>query len=211
MSRRDKRQRRPRRKEPVQRQRDQWPTLANVLKRNPKTRWAVRLAVLAVLVFIVFADRLGYLGYDGDDWTRYHDKTFTVLRVIDGDTLDIAAPDGEHTATRVRLWGLDTPEKANAAENRPAEPFAEQALAFTLEHCEGRSVTLHLESHRIRGNYGRLLAHVELSDGRYLNELLLQQGFARADDRWYHDRLDRYDMFEEDAKQNRRGMWGSSE
>jgi len=44
------------------------------------------------------------------DTEKYHGKTFTVSNVVDGDTIDIDVPDGEYEHTRIRLWGIDTPE-----------------------------------------------------------------------------------------------------
>jgi len=44
------------------------------------------------------------------DVARYHGKTFTVVNVVDGDTIDVDVPDGEYEHTRIRLWGVDTPE-----------------------------------------------------------------------------------------------------
>ncbi|MHC4596883.1 MAG: hypothetical protein ACYS19_18295, partial [Planctomycetota bacterium] len=44
------------------------------------------------------------------DFQKYHTKTFTVVNVVDGDTVDVDVPDGEYKYTRIRLWGIDTPE-----------------------------------------------------------------------------------------------------
>ena len=44
------------------------------------------------------------------DVRKYHGKTFTVVNAVDGDTIDINIPDGKYEQTRIRLWGVDTPE-----------------------------------------------------------------------------------------------------
>ena len=46
----------------------------------------------------------------GVDGWKYHDKVFTVVNVVDGDTIDIDISDDQHDTTRIRLWGVDTPE-----------------------------------------------------------------------------------------------------
>jgi micrococcal nuclease len=132
-----------------------------------------------------------------------------VIRVIDGDTLDVGLPDLVHDrpVTRVRLWGIDCPERGRNDE--PDEPLADDATALTRSLVQRQIVTLWLEPHRTRGDYGRLLAHVELSDGRVLNEALLADGLARAEDRWPHGRLARYAQVEHSARRQGVGMWSA--
>src|SRR4051812_20748449 len=48
-----------------------------------------------------------------DDVARYHDHLFRIVHVVDGDTVDIDAPDGGKSKTRIRLWGVDSPEVAH--------------------------------------------------------------------------------------------------
>ena len=45
-----------------------------------------------------------------DDILKYHSKSFLVIKVVDGDTIDIDVPDEPYDHTRIRLWGVDTPE-----------------------------------------------------------------------------------------------------
>jgi hypothetical protein len=47
------------------------------------------------------------------DFEKYHEKTFAVVNVTDGDTIDINVPDDKYNHTRVRLWGIDAPETKN--------------------------------------------------------------------------------------------------
>jgi endonuclease YncB( thermonuclease family) len=66
---------------------------------------------------------------------------------------------------------------------------------------------LYLDPQRVRDAYVRVLAHVELLDGRSLNEALLEEGLARADDRWAHTRLTRYAQLELAARRAGAGVW----
>lgn len=169
-------------------------------------RWGVVITgvVLAVLVAM---DRAGYLLDQGGDWGRYEGKTFRVTRVIDGDTLELAVPDGTFPVTRVRLWGIDTPELARQDTGRPAEPFADEAAAYVRSLCRGQKVTLSLEPHRLRGRYGRLLAFVVLPDGKILNEQLLTVGLARVDNRFSHRWMQRFEFVQEQARHEGVGLW----
>lgn len=183
------------------------------LRQRRRRRSAIGVLIALVAVLLILADRSGWLLVAGDDLTKYDGQTFAVVRVIDGDTFDLAIPDGEHRTTRVRLWGVDTPERAREDLGRPAEPFADAATDFTADLIGGGSVTLRLEPHRTRGSYGRLLVHAELQgdDGSTLNERLLLAGLARADDRWSHRWIERYALLELQAQRERRGIWEVSE
>ena len=137
---------------------------------------------------------------------RYHGRTFRVVSVLDGDTVEVDAPDGRSAATRVRLLGIDAPEM-NYENRRPA-CFAEEATAFTRELTAGKRVIVHLdETERTRGNYGRLLAYLELPGGTVLNEVLLAEGYAYADLRFQHSYFHKYGQLEASARALRKGLW----
>lgn len=182
------------------------------LARRRRRRQIIAAICIALLGIVIAMDRAGVLEverFGPDELTRYDGQSVRVARVIDGDTFDVDEPDGEQATTRVRLWGVDTPETAWPEQGRDEpEPFAEEATRYTRELIEGRTVTLRLEPQRVRGRYGRLLAHVELADGRLLNELLIEQGLAESETRWPHDELDRYEAAQTRAREARRGMWG---
>jgi len=167
------------------------------------------LGVLAVAAAVVVADRAGLFGRGPTaDRRAYDGLTFTCVRVLDGDTLDVDRPDGKFETTRVRLWGVDTPELGR--DDRPPGHFADQAADFTRSFAEGKSVTLRLEPHQAaRGKHGRLLAYVILPDGRMLNQLLVETGHAYADPRYDHYLRD--DMLADQgrARAKRLGLWAN--
>jgi len=177
--------------------------LAQLLRQKKAFGFVIALLIIVALVTL---DRTAGLLPVDDDWHRYHEQSFEVVRVIDGDTLDLRVPDGDQATTRVRLWGVDTPEFARG-EGQEDEPWAEQATEFTRAMIQGQRVTLLLQEHRLRGGFGRLLAYVVLPDGRALNAELIENGLSPHDDRWGHDRAHAYDALEQEARQNRRGMW----
>jgi micrococcal nuclease len=140
------------------------------------------------------------------DLARYHGGTFTVTRVVDGDTLHIAAPDGDHPTTKVRLLGIDAPETGDEAQGPMY--YARDATEFAQQAARGRPVTVYLdEGGRSRGNYGRLLAYVELPDGRFLNDVLLLEGYAYADLRFRHSRYQKFQQLQTVARSLRKGLW----
>jgi endonuclease YncB( thermonuclease family) len=139
------------------------------------------------------------------DFEKYHGKTFAVANVVDGDTIDIDIPDGNHQTTRIRLWGIDTPESKHPQKG--VCYFGPQAAEFTTTTVLGKEVTVYLEEHSTRGKYGMLLAYVQLPDNKFLNEVLLSEGFAYADLRFRHSFYQRYKQLEASARSRNKGLW----
>jgi len=139
------------------------------------------------------------------DFKKYHAKTFTVAGVVDGDTIDIDIPDGKYKRTRIRLWGVDTPE--TKSDKVGVMYFGPQAADFTTKLTLEKQVAVYLEEHRTRGKYGRLLAYIQLPNGKFLNEALLTEGFAYADLRFRHSFYNKYKQLEASARSQKKGLW----
>ena len=139
------------------------------------------------------------------DFEKYHAKTFTVINVVDGDTIDIDIPDGQYEHTRIRLWGIDTPETKHPRIG--VMYFGPEASEFTKELTLGKPVTIYLEEHRTRDKYKRLLAYVQMPDKSFLNEVLLSEGFAYADTRFQHSFYHKYQQLEAAARSQKKGLW----
>ncbi|MBN1765190.1 MAG: thermonuclease family protein [Sedimentisphaerales bacterium] len=181
-------------------------------KRTPvsrRTRRLVASCLSVIILGLIPLQRLGYLGpLPEGDRSRYHDKAFTVTKVVDGDTLDIRIPDATtgKDFTRIRLWGVDTPETSHSpgGENY----FGPEAARFTTELALNRQVLVQLEPfENTRGKYGRLLAYVYLPDGRLLNEILITEGYAYADPRFEHMLKQRFLQLEKNAQRDKKGLW----
>ena len=140
------------------------------------------------------------------DIAKYHARTFTVANVVDGDTIDIDIPDGQDNHTRIRLWGIDTPE--TKSDQFGVMYFGPQAFEYTEKLSLGKQVGIYLdEQEETRDSYGRLLAYVQLPDGRFLNEILLSEGFAYADLRFRHSFYNKYSQLESVARSGNKGLW----
>jgi endonuclease YncB( thermonuclease family) len=145
------------------------------------------------------------------DIEKFHAKSFTVVNVVDGDTIDIDIPDGKFNRTRIRLWGVDTPETKDP--NLPVQYFGPEATNFTTKLALRKQapeglVTIYLDTtKRTRDKYDRLLAYVQLPDGRFLNEVLLSEGFAYADLRFRHSFYNKYQQLEAAARSLKKGLW----
>jgi micrococcal nuclease len=177
--------------------------------RFPKRWRRVGWATLALFVLT------GLLGYDrwahrpaGEDFDRYHHQEFRVSRVVDGDTLDVECPDGAERTTRIRLWGVDTPEVGRG--ERHTMYFGERAREFAEQTLAGRSVRLVLAPEQSRDKYGRLLAYVYLErGGPSFNEMILEQGYGYADPRFPHPWRKDFSSMESRARKSRVGLWAN--
>jgi len=140
------------------------------------------------------------------DTEKYHGKTFTVSNVVDGDTIDIDVPDGEYEHTRIRLWGIDTPESKSPKVG--VMYFGPEAAEFSKKVALDRKVRVYLDDgNRTRGYYGRVLAYVQLEDRRFLNELLVTEGYAYADVRFRHSHYNKYKQLDSAARGQQKGLW----
>ncbi|MGC2854983.1 thermonuclease family protein [Novispirillum sp. DQ9] len=104
-----------------------------------------------------------------------------VLRVVDGDTVEVRARIwlGQTVTTLVRVNGIDTPERRSRcdAEKKAAEKVT--ALVADLLPVGGKIRLRDVET----GKYaGRVVAGVEMPDGRDLARLLLDRKLARPYD-----------------------------
>src|ERR671925_1352101 len=99
--------------------------------------------------------------------------TARVLRVIDGDTIEVELAGKAET---VRLIGVDTPETRHP--RKPVQAFGKEATAFTRQMVEGKEVRLEFDV-QPRDKYGRLLGYVYVGD-TMLNAELVRQGYAQV-------------------------------
>lgn len=160
-----------------------------------RRRFRALLAVTPVLALAVLL-----AGCDGESRDQpAGDATgepVTVTRVVDGDTIVIQGGD------RVRYIGIDAPEM-------PDEGLAWEATEQNRRLVEGREVRLEKDV-RDRDDYGRLLRYVWV-DGTMVNAEMVRLGLAWSrsypPDTGHQDLLDR---MEDEAREDRLGLWASS-
>ena len=95
---------------------------------------------------------------------------------------------------RIRLHGIDCPEKRQAFGNR--------AKQFTSNLVFAKTVTVQALD---RDRYGRTVGVVLLPDGRSLNHELVRAGLAWMYRRYTNDQS--LSDLEEEARVARRGLW----
>lgn len=134
-------------------------------------------------------------------------SSYAVLRVVDGDTIDIQK-DG--AKVRVRLIGINSPESVDP--RRPVECFGKQASQYASAILSGQSVTITTDpSQGTLDKYGRTLAYVFLPDGQNFNELMIRDGYAyEYTYRTPYQYQSQFRSAQQDAERAQRGLWSST-
>ena len=97
-----------------------------------------------------------------------------VIRVIDGDTVEVSLSGGSQT---VRYIGIDTPETKHP--NKPIECFGPEASQFNEELVAGKQVLLEKDV-TDKDRYGRLLRYEWIEGVGLVNQVLVENGYARV-------------------------------
>ena len=165
------------------------------------------LTLLALLVYLLLA------GGDGEDGGATgpaagegrggEPVTAQVVRVVDGDTIEVALDGGTDD---VRYIGVDTPETVKPGE--PVQCYGPEASGFNHELVDGETVRLVFDR-ELRDVYDRLLAYVYVGN-RFVNAALVRGGYARTLEIPPNtSRAGRLAALEQRAGERGLGLWGA--
>ena len=115
-----------------------------------------------------------------------------VIGIADDDTITVLL---DNRPTRVRLWGIDSPEAK--------QPFGNRAKQFTSSLAFGKTVTLRILT---ADRYRRPVAVVILPDGSNLNQRIVRAGFGW----WFQQYAPRdreLETLERLAREEQAGLW----
>lgn len=141
-----------------------------------------------------------------------------IEEVLDGDSIIIC-----HRFTQmkkeIRLYGLDAPEvklnrKMIEDEEKSRLPahlllqFGLQSLYFVLSVAPPKTtVTIITEQENYYDHWNRQLGYVILPSGLCLNELLLQNGYAKLTQQYFCGKLAEYQAMNSQAQLNELGIY----
>lgn len=149
----------------------------------------------------------------------YYVETFyNVMEIKDADTLVV-----KHAFSKeekeIRLYGIDVPEirmnrKLKIDEEKthlPASLLIELGWEvrdyLTSILSVGDRITILTETKNAYDLYHRQLGYVILETGECLNELLLQNGYAKASRDYYCSKLAEYQLINRNAQMNKVGLY----
>lgn len=124
---------------------------------------------------------------------QYQSFTAKVIRIIDGDTMEILY---QNTPIKIRLAHIDCPEK------RSRQPFGNNAKKALADLCFGQQVTLKGQN---SDRYGRLIAVVINSKKQIVNQEMVKLGMAWHFTKYSSDKT--YAKLEQDARKKKIGLW----
>jgi len=130
-----------------------------------------------------------------------------VTRVVDGDTMVVSQGEKQE---RVRLIGINTPETVDP--RKPVECFGKEAKDYLKVLVVGKKVRLETDtSQQEQDRYGRLLRYVFLEDTTFVNQKLIEAGYAYE----YTYELpyqyqEAFKKSESNARAASRGLWNTA-
>ena len=126
---------------------------------------------------------------------------YTVIRVFDGDTIQVKGIDGK---TTIRLLGIDAPETSKG-KGKPGQPYSRKSQQHLAGLVMNRAVSLKVYG---QDRYGRSLA-VVYCNGQDVNRAMLQAGLAEVYRGRTPETFDKapYLATEEQARRSQTGMW----
>lgn len=136
-----------------------------------------KVILSAITALLASSGLIGYQVIKTKDFSGTPDNLHKVLRVLDGDTFEIAGAKEEDEIVTVRILNLSSPEKS--------ECYFEEATEALSELILNKEVRLERDSSGT-DRFGRLLRHVflpqeiEKEDDIMISKYMIDNGFAVA-------------------------------
>lgn len=133
---------------------------------------------------------------------------YRVMKVVDGDTIQVSSTGNVADLETVRFIGINTPETVDP--RKEVECFGHEASDKTKELLTNQNVFLESDDTQTdRDKYGRWLRYVLLSDKTNVNQYLIQEGYAyeytyKLAYKYQSD----FKSAQKYAKENGKGLWG---
>lgn len=114
-----------------------------------------------------------------------------VVSIKDGDTIEMLV---KGKKVRIRLFGIDAPERG--------QPHANKAKEYVSDLCFGKTVKALQKN---KDQYGRVVAEIYLSNGSSLNHQIVAAGYA-----WQYKQFNKSAELaaaEQNARVKKLGLW----
>lgn len=171
-----------------------------------------KLKIILILIIITFCSLAAY--FSSNSYSNFKRKIpkidseelYLVTKVLDGDTFQIKIDKQIQT---IRMLGIDTPETVDP--RKAPQCFGREASDKTKELLNKHSVRLGIDqTQTVLDKFGRIIAYVYRDDDLFINQYLLEYGYAR--EYTYNLKYEKQKDFKElekKAKKEKLGLWGS--
>ncbi|CAN5593761.1 hypothetical protein BH10BAC5_BH10BAC5_07350 [soil metagenome] len=165
------------------------------------------LLIIGYISYIYVLPKLDSVRGDSDS------EYFTVERIVDGDTFKLT------TGERVRLLGIDTPEKFDSKkldydsknsgkDKKTIQNLGKLSTEYVKSFLEGKKVKMIKEpNYQDKDQYGRLLRYVYLQDGTFVNAKILKDGYGQVFESFPFSKIDEFRKIQKEARENKKGLW----
>ena len=113
-----------------------------------------------------------------------YEYRITVLKVVDGDTVDVDIDLGFgiwQRNERVRIMGIDTPESRTSDDTEKVFGFAaKKRLTELLQEHTILVTEVNKKGEDMKGKFGRILGDFKTDSGHVVTEVLINEGHAVA-------------------------------
>ncbi len=161
--------------------------------RSRRGRWFGSAVFILIVIIALLTLRL--VEDIGEE--RLPGERFMVVRVIDGDTVELMGGD------RMRLLAIDTPEKG--------ELLYDKATRFLGALATGKQGRIEFAKTR-RDRYGRMLGFLYIEDTLFANRLIIDSGLGYLylfdDQELMVPQIQELLRAQRKAVENKRGLWG---
>ncbi|MGB4447009.1 MAG: thermonuclease family protein [Cloacibacterium sp.] len=130
---------------------------------------------------------------------------YKVSKITDGDTFYVTTSSSEKY--KIRLIGIDAPETRNLGVKVHKEYFGTEAKIFVTQLLKNKKVKLTFDVQKT-DRYGRVLAYVYLENGIFLNQYLVEKGYAVVSTFLPNVKfVEKFTQAERNARKLKLGMW----
>ena len=170
--------------------------------------------IVVGIIFYYFVYNNPEFGFVGNNADR---ESAFVKRVIDGDTYLL------HNGDKVRLLGVDTPEKYDSEkldedadrtgqDKKAIKKLGKLSSDYVKNLVEGKKVSLEKEpNYEDKDKYGRLLRYVYLEDSTLINAKIIQDGYGQVYEKYPVSKTDEFRKYQREARLQNKGLWGDIE
>ena len=182
----------------------QWEKTARQIQKSIR-KWqvaSIAFAFLCVIFFTVLMWPKSILPLSTNGFVD-RDNLYQVVRIIDGDTVEI---EYEDVLTSVQLIGVNAPETVHPS--KPVEPYGKEATVFLQGLLLYKFVYFEFDRNK-RDRYNRLLAYIYRdSDDLFVNIELIRQGYGKIDARSPFKYMKLFQYHESQVRTVGKGLYG---